>query len=111
MPKEITWTTNGVKLQASLVKSSRNTVKLNGKLTGQATRTCDRCGDDMTIVFDENLQLFLHDGICAEKDNNIDTVEIVDNKIDFDKLINDEIISTQSDFAICDICLKNKTKG
>jgi uncharacterized metal-binding protein YceD (DUF177 family) len=109
--KDIYHTVNGVKLKATLTKKSKDTIELHGKLTGNSTRACDRCGGDMTIVFDEDLQLFLFDGIYVEKENDINTIDIENNKIDFDKLIKDEIISTQSDFAVCDMCLENKTKG
>ncbi len=109
-PKEITHETKGVKLEASLVKNSKHIIKLDGKLTGTARRVCDRCGDDMDIVFDETLKLFLHNGIYTQKNNDIDTIEVLDGKIDFDKLIEDEIITAQSDFAVCGDCL-NKTKG
>ena len=106
-PKEFQTDYNSVKIEGTFCKMSPSLVKIDGKLTGNTTVTCARCGEDDTITLNEELNFLISDGIYTSNSNDENhelVIEIEDNIIDFDEILESELSSINSDYHICANC-------
>ncbi|XOB61792.1 hypothetical protein ACMC56_14510 [Campylobacterota bacterium DY0563] len=104
-PKELSAEFNSVKIEGTFCKMSPSLVKIDGKLTGETSIPCARCGQEETVTLNEDINFILSDGIyksTSEEDDLI--IEIEDSLINFDEIIESEISSIQSDYYICSEC-------
>ncbi|WP_304339697.1 hypothetical protein [Campylobacter ureolyticus] len=96
---------NGVNLKGSLEKVSDKVINLNAHIFGEIPYICNRCGKDITLSLDENVDIILSNGVynLQTLDN---VIEFFDGKIDFDEVIQSEVESFKSDYFYCDECSK-----
>ncbi len=94
-----------VEFSGSIKKSSLNLAKCSGKLSGKLEHICDRCGADIVLNLDEELNLNLSDGIYKDIDNELsNTIEFYDGQIDTDEILISELEAFKSDYFYCDNC-------
>lgn len=94
-----------------LKKINNNLILCKANLLGDFSHNCDSCAVRIVVNVNENLELFLSDGIYkSEEDNFIDVIEFFDGKIDLNELLNSEIELLKSDYFYCDNCEKNKIR-
>lgn len=94
--------------EGELTKTKPNLAELKMNMQGFVYRPCDSCGEEIELHIDENLKLFLSDGIFKDKDNKLsDTLEFFDGQIDLLELSISELESYLSDYFYCQEC-KNK---
>lgn len=75
---------------------------LKAKLSGDIEVTCDKSGEKFVKKIDEDLVLYIADGIWDMQSQNesIDVVEFFDGFIDLDYILQSEIDSIQLDYHI-----------
>jgi len=92
-----------VVLEGEFYKKNKSTVILQGKLKGSFLTPCSLCGEDFTYHLDEELNLEIVNGI-AKDNENLDIIEVFDEKIDFNELILSEIENIKLDYNKCTKC-------
>lgn len=84
---------------------NQNLVKCKGKIYGEFEHICDKCGKNIIIKPDLEVDLNLSDGVYKDKENELsDTIEFFDGQIDLDEVLNSEIEAYKSDYFYCDEC-------
>ena len=80
-------------------------ILLKANLDGLALVECSQCGEEFKLPVNEEIELFISDGIY-EDDNNIeiDVVESFNSVADLDELLNSEIELIKSDYHSCENC-------
>ncbi len=80
-------------------------ILLKAKLTGLTDAQCIQCGDEFKLPVDEEIELFISDGIYEDDGNlEIDVVESFDSQANIDELLNSEIELIKSDYHSCKNC-------
>lgn len=93
--------------EGSMVKINPKQIKLQATMQGFTDKLCDRCGVDMELKLDENIELWLNDGIFKDSQNELsDTIEFFDSQIDLIALAISEFEAHLSDYFYCDSCSK-----
>jgi uncharacterized metal-binding protein YceD (DUF177 family) len=98
---------DSVKFTGTFSKISSQLAKVEGRITGETTVDCCKCGTEFTVILDEKGRFLISDGIySSDKDEQEDVivVEVEDHIIDFDELLHSEIESYKSEYYICDSC-------
>lgn len=91
--------------EGSVIKTKPNLAELNMKMQGFVYKACDSCGQEIELKIDENIKLFLSDGIFKDKNNKLsDTLEFFDGEIDLLELAMGELESFLSDYFYCEKC-------
>ena len=94
-----------VKFSGSIKKFSLNLAKCDGYLTGKLDHICDSCGADIVLNLNEELNLYLSDGIYKDKDDELsNTIEFYNGQIDTDEILTSELEAYKSDYFYCDKC-------
>ncbi|MDO4673810.1 hypothetical protein [Campylobacter sp.] len=98
---------DNVIFEGDMVRINPKHVKLKATMQGFVDRPCDRCGLDMKLKLDENIELLLSDGIFKDFKNELsDTIEFFDSQIDLAELAFGELEVHLSDYFYCDVCGK-----
>lgn len=96
---------NNVELKGTLKKIDINLAQCDAHIKGELPYVCSRCGDDMVIMMDYDLNLILSDGFYKDKEGKLDDViEFFDGNVDLDEIITSEIESYKSDCFYCEKC-------
>ncbi len=84
---------------------------LKARLSGFIQIECDVCAQEIDLAVDEQIELFISDGIYEEEHNGVDldVVESLNSIADLDELLNSEIELIKSDYYSCESC-KNKSE-
>ena len=101
---------NSVKFLGTFCKISSKLAKISAKLNGKCDVDCCKCGVDMTVLIDENINFLVSDGNYEPNEHNDDEfviIEAQDHIIDFDDILHSEIESLKSEYYICDTCKNN----
>jgi uncharacterized metal-binding protein YceD (DUF177 family) len=98
---------DGLSLDGTFQKKSKNIVSVNANLKGTLNLPCDSCGEDFDLDINENLELQISNGVLDNVEE-FDIIEIFDEKIDFDDIISSEIENIKLDFNHCQNCKDNK---
>ncbi|MBF7044778.1 DUF177 domain-containing protein [Campylobacter volucris] len=97
---------DGIVFEGSIRKENLKLAKIDGNLKGFTYRHCDRCGEELELKIDENIELYASDGIFKDENNILsDTMEFFDSHIDLIELANSELQSYLSDYFYCNKCL------
>lgn len=102
--KEFSTKVDSVTFEGTFCKISPKLVEIEARITGDTQVECCKCGKDLTISFDEPLQMLVSDGVYSNSDEEKIIIEIDDGIIDFDDIINSEIESIHSDYIVCEEC-------
>ncbi|EAU01056.1 MULTISPECIES: hypothetical protein [Campylobacter] len=80
-------------------------VECLGKMKGEISYICDRCGCEMTLPVDQDVKLILSEGIYVDKENELsDTMEFFDGDIDLNEVFKSELEAFKSDYFYCENC-------
>lgn len=90
-----------------LFAEQNSLVLCKGKIKGNISHICDICGSDMVLEIDQDVDIFISDGIYkSNKENEFDVVEFYGGIIDLDEVLNSEIEAIKSDYYYCKECNK-----
>ena len=96
---------DGVNFNGELKRINQNLVSCKGKIAGKIAHNCDRCGEDINLKLDEDVNLILSDGIYKDKEENLDdAVEFFDGFVNLEEVLTSEIEAFKSDYFYCDKC-------
>lgn len=101
--------------KGNLVRKDSKLVICDGKIYGDLDYSCDRCGSEFKLAINEDVLLYLSDGIYKEnlhnisdelKQNpNLDVIEFFNGYIDMDDVLNSEIEAYKSGYFYCEKCI------
>lgn len=83
-------------------KRDSRLVDVFGKIEGEATLPCDRCGADAYVSFDEEVHVKVSDGHYDGED--LDIIENYESLVDFDQIAQSEIEALKAEYHYCDEC-------
>ena len=96
-----------IKFYGKLEKKSKNLVRCIGKLEGTLLCQCARCGDEMTLDVNEEIDLFASEGMYQSGEELIDVVEFFEETVDLDTILLSEVETMKSDYNYCFTCKEN----
>ena len=102
--KDFSFSFNSVIFEGQFAKISPTLAKIDANLRGKLLTSCYKCGSDTEISIDEDLSFLISDGIYSNDMHENIVVEVEDHTIDFEKLVNSELISIDSDYHCCKNC-------
>lgn len=96
---------NGLGFFGKVYTKSSGLISCAGEIKGQSPHICDRCGEDIILNIDENINLLISDGIYKPKEEDeIEVIEFYDEVIDFSEILASEVEAIKSDYHYCDKC-------
>ena len=96
---------DGVKFNGDLKRINQNLVSCKGKIVGEIAHNCDRCGEDINVKLDEDVNLILSDGIYKDDEENLeDVVEFFDGFVNLEEVLTSEIEAFKSDYFYFEKC-------
>lgn len=95
---------NLVNFEGTFCKMSQELVKVEANISGDLETICSRCGKSIVLSIDENIELFVSDGVYTSDEYDIDVIESYSGVVDFNHIIESELESIKSDYHICDDC-------
>ncbi len=105
-PVDINYKKDKNSIIGTLKRVNRDSVKLDSILKAELNFICNRCGKEWSKEIEYPLELILSDGRYNSKDE-IDVIEFFNGVIDFDYIINSEIISIEDGYNFCEDCIDN----
>lgn len=91
--------------EGKIFKKDLNLALADFSMKGFVYRICDCCGSEFELRIDENIELFLSNGIFKDKEHKLsDTMEFYDGNIDLMELALSELESFLSDYFYCENC-------
>jgi uncharacterized metal-binding protein YceD (DUF177 family) len=93
----------GMVCRGEFWRSGRHTVRLEGRIEGDVSLTCDRCGEAFEKHIEEPFLLEVVDR-PLKVDESLDVIECPDGIVDFDRICESEIASIQSEYHLCPRC-------
>lgn len=95
---------NGLNFECTIFKKSSNICILQGRISGFISLSCDLTGDDFAKEIEQELVLYISDGLWNSqsqfKDDIIDVIEFFDGFIDIKHIFHSEIELIKSDYYI-----------
>jgi hypothetical protein len=80
-------------------------ILLNAKLSGKINTDCDVCADEFELDVDEDIELYISDGIYDSKNENLmEVVESMNSMADLDEILASEVELIKSDYHSCQNC-------
>ena len=96
---------NEITFKGYLEYHSGKLILLKARLNGFADVECSTCGEEFKLPVDENIELFISDGIYEDENNiELDVIESLDGTADLDELLISEIELIKSDYHSCENC-------
>jgi uncharacterized metal-binding protein YceD (DUF177 family) len=100
---------DSVKFSGTLSKISQKLAKVSAQIVGTFTVECCKCGKQIELELNEDVDLLVSDGIYSSTDDEENIVIEVENHIiDFDDILNSELESLRSEYHICEECENNE---
>ena len=95
-----------ISLKAWVFKKKPNLLLCQGKIIGTLSHHCDRCGVDLTMVLDEEVEVWMSDGVmpASEETGLLNLVEFFDERADFHAILHSELEAIKSDYFYCQSC-------
>ncbi|QCD44252.1 hypothetical protein [Campylobacter mucosalis] len=88
-----------------VVRQDPKIVKCQGKILGNTPHICDRCGDEISLQIDQDVDLLLSDGVYKDEPDELSNIfEFFDGEINFDDIFVSEIEAYKSDYFYCENC-------
>ncbi|MDA3909271.1 MAG: hypothetical protein PF437_09280 [Sulfurimonas sp.] len=86
-------------------------ILLKANLEGMTLTECNQCGEEFELPVNEEIKLFISDGVYEDESNiELDVVESFNSVADLDELLNSEIELIKSDYYSCENCKKNNER-
>ena len=101
---------NSVKFLGTFSKISSKLAKIYANLNGNCDVDCCKCGTNITININEDINFLVSDGNYEPNhhdDKEFVIIESEDHILDFDDILHSEIESLKSEYYICDTCKNN----
>ena len=101
---------NSVKFLGTFSKISSKLAKISANMNGDCDVDCCKCGQNITINIDENINFLVSDGNYEPNQHNDEEfviIEAQDHILDFDDILHSEIESLKSEYYVCDTCKNN----
>ena len=101
---------NSVKFLGTFSKISSKLAKISANMNGNCDVDCCKCGKDITINIDDNINFLVSDGNYEPNQHNDEEFVIIEAQehiLDFDDILHSEIESLKSEYYICDTCKNN----
>jgi uncharacterized metal-binding protein YceD (DUF177 family) len=95
---------DGARFEGKIVLKSPVLAAMSAKISGEIPHQCDRCGDEIALKIDENVDIMISDGIYKGDPQELDVVEMADGLINLDEILQSEIEAYKSDYFYCDKC-------
>lgn len=96
---------DNIVFEGTITKKDNKLSLIEGTLKGFAYKGCDRCGCEIELEVDINVNLYASDGVFKDKENTLsDTMEFFDGNIDLIEVATSEIESYLSDYHYCNKC-------
>jgi len=106
-PSDFSYRDGDLVISGTLNRDSSHLVELNGKIEGETSLICDRCGKDYKEKVNFPLSLHLSDRIISvSNDEELDIIEFLDGIIDMKSLLESEIESYRLSYHCCFECEK-----
>ncbi len=94
-----------VVFEGSIVKTGVKLARINANMKGFVYRPCDRCGAEMELEIDENLEVFASEGLFKDSHNELsNTIEFFDSMVDLTEVALSEFEAYLSDYFYCQAC-------
>lgn len=104
-PSDFELEKDGLKFSGFLVYQNPKIVKCKGKISGSTPHLCDRCGAEISLLINQDVDLLLSDGIYKDADNEFsDVIEFFDGEMDLDEVFVSEVEAYKSDYFYCENC-------
>ncbi|KAA6227135.1 MULTISPECIES: DUF177 domain-containing protein [unclassified Campylobacter] len=104
-PYPFTLNLENMVFDGKIQRVNQNLVKINSTMQGVVYRPCDRCGEEIELDIDENLELFASDGIFKDDTHTpSDVMEFFDGQINLIELGISELEAYLSDYFYCQKC-------
>ncbi len=105
MPLDFEVKSNEITFKGYLEYHKGKLILLKAKLYGYIQKDCDICAEEFKMPLDEDIELFISDGIFEDEDNvSLDVVESFDGEVEIEELLHSEIELIKSDYHSCDKC-------
>ena len=96
---------NEISFKGFLQYHSDGLVLLKARLYGILEQPCDICTTQFKLNIDENIELFISDGIFEDEDHsNLDVIESLNGYVDIQEILHSEIELIKSDYHYCSSC-------
>lgn len=96
---------DGIDFSGYAVKEKETLLRCSGKLQGTLAHACDRCGEDLMIDLNEEIEVWASNGILeGTEEELINIIEFADEKVDFDEIMDSEVEALKSDYFYCQKC-------
>ena len=102
IPFEVT--TDLATCKGVLSMKQKNLAKLEGVLEADLALSCDLCGEDVNIHYNEPLNIQISDGTYSNSNDDLDIIESLDGFINLDEIVDSEINMIKSDYYYCNEC-------
>lgn len=105
-PLEFDIKADKITFKGFLQYDSAKLILLKAKLNGKIETACDVCAEDFLLNIDEDVELYISDGIYTKnQDLFLDVVESFDSMIDLQEIMDSEIELILSDYKSCGNCV------
>lgn len=104
-PVPFEYQTKKLFFKGTLQRARDGLIKANFTMQGAVQRLCDRCGEEVEQIIDENIKLLISDGVFKDSEHKLsDAVEFFGGNIELDELCKGELESFLSDYFYCQNC-------
>ena len=108
IPLDFDVSSDEITFKGYLQYDANKLILLKAKLSGKINTGCDVCAEEFKLDVDEDVELFISDGIFEKNDDSlIDVIESFDSKADLEEIMNSEIELIKSDYNSCENCKTN----
>jgi uncharacterized metal-binding protein YceD (DUF177 family) len=103
-PLEFSLENKNVIFKGSLEYIKGSIILLKATLTGSIELDCYLCAESFSLMVDEVVEFYIHNGVYDGMDEEYDIVESLDGKINLEELLNSEIELIKSGYNSCEKC-------
>jgi hypothetical protein len=102
---------NSVKFLGTFCKISSKLARINANISGSYDVDCCKCGKDLTLDTNMDVDFLVSDGIYSSSSNDEESIiiEVEDHFMNFNEILHSEIESLKSEYHVCDTCKNNDT--
>lgn len=95
---------NNLIFSGKLKRKDQKIISCEALLQGVLEHFCDKCGKEIELKLNEEINLIFSDGICENSSNSLDLIEFLDGEIDLEFVLHSEIEAYKSAYFYCDLC-------